>query len=203
MSVSNIAGKRMDGFSWNIQDMLGRIPGTIWKIWGLVCLTLCRQGFFLYVFKEIRVCEQHYGKTNKRITGFDAEACWPLNGPLFSSLNPLYSLMVVGVTGPPRVLQAISSVMEFHDFLKEISDMRQRTLWNILGILRITLWIRDRFFHLLDPCLLVISRENGWTDFYEIFIICQGQHHAHPFRSTSERSGAHMYHLFIDEIVEN
>ena len=27
--------------------------------------------------------------------------------------------------------------------------------------------------------------------------------HAHPFRSTSERSGAHMYHLFIDEIVEN
>ena len=27
--------------------------------------------------------------------------------------------------------------------------------------------------------------------------------HAHPFRSTSERSGAHMHHLFIDEIVEN
>ena len=25
------------------------------------------------------------------ITGFDAEACWPLNGPLFSSLNPLHS----------------------------------------------------------------------------------------------------------------
>ena len=25
------------------------------------------------------------------ITGSDAEACWPLNGPLFSSLNPLYS----------------------------------------------------------------------------------------------------------------
>ena len=27
--------------------------------------------------------------------------------------------------------------------------------------------------------------------------------HAHPFRATSERSGAHMYHLFTDEIVEN
>ena len=27
------------------------------------------------------------------ITGFDAEACWPLNGPLFSHLNSLYSLM--------------------------------------------------------------------------------------------------------------
>ena len=94
----------------------------------LVCLTLCRQGFFLYVFKEIRVCE-HYGKTNKRITGFDTEACWPLNGPLFSSLNPLYSLMVVGVTGPPRVLQAISSVMEFHDFfLGNIGHETKNTL---------------------------------------------------------------------------
>ena len=57
------------------------------------------------------------------ITGFDAEACWPLNGPLFSPLNPLYSLMGVGVTGPPlstnwsgRVLQAISSVM--YEYLK-------------------------------------------------------------------------------------
>ena len=30
-------------------------------------------------------------KTQLRpITGFDAEACWPLNGPLFSPLNPLY-----------------------------------------------------------------------------------------------------------------
>ena len=53
------------------------------------------------------------------ITGFDAEACWPLNGPLFSPLNPLYSLMGVGVTGPPlrtnwsgRALQAISSVLD-------------------------------------------------------------------------------------------
>ena len=31
----------------------------------------------------------------------------------------------------------------------------------------------------------------------------QTKTHAHLFRSTSERSGAHMYHLFIDEIVEN
>ena len=52
------------------------------------------------------------------ITGFDAEACWPLNGPLFSPLNPVYSIMGAGATGPPlstnwsgRVLQAISCVM--------------------------------------------------------------------------------------------
>ena len=57
------------------------------------------------------------------ITGFYAEACRPLNGPLFLPLNPLYSslysIVGVGVTRPPlctnwssRVLQAISSVMQ-------------------------------------------------------------------------------------------
>ena len=58
------------------------------------------------------------------ITGFDAEACWPLNGPLFSPLNPLYSFVGVGVTGLPlstnwsgRVLQAITSVMALNDSL--------------------------------------------------------------------------------------
>ena len=47
--------------------MLGKIQGIIWIIWWLVCLPLCIQLFFLYVFKEIRVCEQHCGKKNKRI----------------------------------------------------------------------------------------------------------------------------------------
>ena len=27
------------------------------------------------------------------VTGFYAEACWPLNGPLFSPLNPLNSIV--------------------------------------------------------------------------------------------------------------
>ena len=36
--------------------------------------------------------------SHSHITGFDAEACWPLNGPIFSPLNPLYSPMGVGVT---------------------------------------------------------------------------------------------------------
>ena len=39
--------------------------------------------------------------SHSHITGFDAEACWPLNGPLFSPLNPLYSPIGVGVTEPP------------------------------------------------------------------------------------------------------
>ena len=71
---------------------------------------------------------------SRAIKGFDAEACWPLNGPLFSPLNPLYShcilFFVEGVTGPPlstnwsgRVLQAISSVMEY------VSPWREETAY--------------------------------------------------------------------------
>ena len=30
-------------------------------------LSLCIQGFFLYIFTEIRVYEQHYGKRNEQI----------------------------------------------------------------------------------------------------------------------------------------
>ena len=68
-------------------------------------------------FPKVRI-KKKYSNRKPCITGFDAEACWPLNGPLFSPLNPLYSLMGVGVTGPPlstnwsgRVLHAIYSVM--------------------------------------------------------------------------------------------
>ena len=64
--VSNIVEKRVDGFSWNVQDILGEVQKIILKIFGVVSLTNCIQGFFLYVFKEIRICEQHCGKTEKK-----------------------------------------------------------------------------------------------------------------------------------------
>ena len=51
---------------------------------------------------DIRVDITCLGIKAFNITGFDAEACWPLNEPLLlSPLNPLYSLMGEGVTGPP------------------------------------------------------------------------------------------------------
>ena len=41
-------------------------------------------------------------------------------------------------------------------------DIRQGTIWNIFGILRLTPWIRGWFFfYFLDPCLLVMLCENG------------------------------------------
>ena len=69
--------------------------------------------------------------------GFDAEARWPLNGPLFSPLNPLYSLTGEGVTGPlstnwsGRVLQAISSVMIFRcSFVNEKFSIFIKVHWS-------------------------------------------------------------------------
>ena len=47
------------------------------------------------------------------------------------------------------------------------------------------------------------QNSQGMVTSMPVGIVLLGQDHAHPFRSTSERSGAHMYHLFIDEIVEN
>ena len=34
------------------------------------------------------------------------------------------------------------------------SDMRQVTIWNILRMLHLNLWIQDRFLFLFDPCLM-------------------------------------------------
>ena len=45
------------------------------------------------------------------------------------------------------------------------SHMRQGTICNIFGVLRLTSWIQDRFFSFLDPCFLVISLKIEWTDF--------------------------------------
>ena len=39
VSVSNITGKCRNGFSWNFRDMSSKIQGTIWKMFGVLCLT--------------------------------------------------------------------------------------------------------------------------------------------------------------------
>ena len=96
---------------------------TMHQIHNALFLTkMCMCGQFSYKMMHCGIwgsCIMEY------ITRFDAEACWPLNGPLFSPLNQLYSLMGVGMTGPPlsthwssRVLQAISSVMMFDESIQ-------------------------------------------------------------------------------------
>ena len=49
----------------------------------------------------------------------------------------------------------------------------------------------------------LMGRETVYCNLNSNIVEGVGCPHAHQFRSTSERSGAHMYHLFIDEIVEN
>ena len=49
-------------------------------------------------------------------------------------------------------------------------DMTQGAIWNIFGMLHLTLWILGRFIYFLDPCLFVIWK-NGWTDFHDFFFM--------------------------------
>ena len=46
--VSNITGKRMNGFSWNFQEILHMRQRTIWNIFGSWWLTPWIQGRFFY-----------------------------------------------------------------------------------------------------------------------------------------------------------
>ena len=55
LSVSKIAGKRKNRFSWNFQDRSRMIRERTRKIFGVLGLTLSIQGFFFCVFKQIRV----------------------------------------------------------------------------------------------------------------------------------------------------
>ena len=49
------------------------------------------------------------------------------------------------------------------------TDMTQRAICKIFGMLWLTPWILGRFIYFLDPCLFVLLWKNRWTDFHEIF----------------------------------
>ena len=67
VSLDNITEKRVNGFSWNVRDRSGMVDGTIWNHLGSVTFNPLSTGFLFCVFNEIRVCLQHYGKTDWRI----------------------------------------------------------------------------------------------------------------------------------------
>ena len=102
------------------------------------------------------------------ITGFDAEACLPLHGTLFSPLKPLYSLMGVGVTRPSlstnwsgRVLQAISSVCYPKERLHATAnalELRFITL-NHWGLVMAIWWLTSgsTLAHVMACCLMASS----------------------------------------------
>ena len=55
LTLSNITGKRMDRFSWNFQDTMGKIQETIWYISWMVCFTPLYTGF-LFIFFQGNQC---------------------------------------------------------------------------------------------------------------------------------------------------
>ena len=56
MSVCNITGKRMSGFSWNFQQRSDMRPATIYNIFGMLWLTSWIQGrFFFFNFLDPRL----------------------------------------------------------------------------------------------------------------------------------------------------
>ena len=84
LSFNNIAGKPMDKFSWNLQDMLGKIQWTIWIFFFFfflggggggrgVCLPLAyRVLFYMFSRKSVSVINI----TEKRMDGFS----WNFSG---------------------------------------------------------------------------------------------------------------------------
>ena len=59
--------KRVNGFSWNLQDRSGMIHGTIWKIWGVSRLTPWVLG---YLYCVLRKSVSVTNITGKRMNGF-------------------------------------------------------------------------------------------------------------------------------------
>ena len=59
--------KRVNGFSWNLQDRSGMIHGTIWKNWGVSRLTPWVLG---YLYCVLRKSVSVTNITGKRMNGF-------------------------------------------------------------------------------------------------------------------------------------
>ena len=130
LSVSNVTGKRLNGFSWIIQVRWYLIHGTIGNIFRMFHSTLWTQEFFPTFSEESMT---HSSIAEKRLNGFS----WNF---------------------------------------QQITDSKQRAIWNTFGMLRLTPWILGWFIYFLDPCLFVILWKNGWMDFHEIFMKRQAQH---------------------------
>ena len=48
MTLSSIAEKRLNGFSWNFQKTMDLTQGTLWNTFGMLRLTPCIMGRFIY-----------------------------------------------------------------------------------------------------------------------------------------------------------
>ena len=62
----------------------------------------------------------------------------------------------------------------------QLPTRTQGTIWNILGVMRLTPWIQDSFLCFLDPCLLTTLWNNGWIDIHKIYSAARFNNHPPP-----------------------
>ena len=67
LSLSNITGKRVNRFTWNLQNRSDLVQEMIWNIYGMFRFTPCIQDYDLCSFWGAHVREQHYEKTRQWI----------------------------------------------------------------------------------------------------------------------------------------
>ena len=137
-----------------------------------------------YVFILVRcsvclsVCLSVSNITEKRLNGFswNLQGRWDLiQGTIRNIFRMFHSTPWAQDFFPTFSEQSmpLSSIAQkrlngFSWNILEKTDMTQGAIWNTFGMLRLTPWILSRFIYFLDPCLFVILRKNGWTDFHEI-----------------------------------
>ena len=131
-------------------------------------------------FACLFVCLSVSNITEKRLNGFswNFQSRWDLIqgtiGNIFRMfhLTPWTKDFFPTFTEQPMPLSSIAQ-KRFNRFswnFQKRRDMTQGAIWNIFGMLLLTLCILGRFIYFLDPCLFVILWKNGWADFHEIFM---------------------------------
>ena len=115
------------------------------QLTAMYCLTripLQENGLRMYNTRLLNVFKRWSSTNNELHYGIWYWSPLALEWTLFSPLNPLYSLMGVGVTGPPlstnwsgRVLQAISSVM-LGRYIQAVSHFVGLLVWSGCGQLQ-------------------------------------------------------------------
>ena len=68
------------------------------------------------------------------------------------------------------LLATVKRINEFSWYFQDRPAMTQGTIWNILGMMRLTFWVQGLCFYFLGPRLRA-TLWNGWLDMHELFRI--------------------------------
>ena len=148
LSVNNIAGKRVNGFSWNFQDRTGMTHGTFWNNLVMFHLTPWTLDLFLALFWGMRVCYHYCGKTDECIfMNFSGKVSLKTRNNLqhfcHVAVNPLNPGLIFLFPG----FAFLGDIMEkrvngFSLYFQDMSRTPQKIIWYTVSRL-------NRLFHAL------------------------------------------------------